>query len=181
MDDALKLDYLNGLLCENERARVEEHLAGCPDCRRELDDLQVIRISLAGLPRPAAPNAWVVTARDRLRETSSCPQWTSLSRIPACGRTNIFHYVLIAAGVTAVAGLLIWLVMGGMIEGWFPGLSTAALGISNPRAARTVDIVALIFSLHSLLFIPSIIENLYQLVCRRERRVPPGTMIGIYG
>ena len=177
MDDHIKLDYLNGLLSENERNRVEKHLAGCPDCCKEFDDLRVIRASLAGLPRFAAPEAWGTAAKARLREASARAPQPLPSRIPFRVRTDIFQYALIAAGVTAAAGLFVWLFVGGVIQRLLPGLSTADLGISDPRAARTVEIVALVLSLHALLLIPSIIENIYQLVRRRGRRAPPATTI----
>lgn len=179
MDDALKLDYLNGLLSKDERARVEEHLAGCPDCRRELRNLQVIRASLADLPRPAVPDAWVVTAKARLKEETSAFDFrATASPAPVRSGAKIFQYILVAAGVTAATSFFVWLVMSGTIQHWLPGLSTTAPGIANPRTARTVDIVVLIVSLHSLLFIPSIIDNLCQLIRRRGRKVSRETSIG---
>ncbi len=181
-DDTIKLDYLNGLLSGAARARMEKHLAVCPDCRRELDALRSVLDSLASLPRPVASEAWGTAAKARLREASACaPQF-----LPGCSpgrnRMDIFQYVLIAAGITASAGILFWLVAAGVIEQWFPGLSKAAYGISAPRDGRTVQIVVSILSLHALLFIPSIIENLYQLVRRRRRGrgTPPGTMIRFF-
>jgi hypothetical protein len=87
---------------------------------------------------------------------------------------------VIAAGVIAALVLLLWLVIGGTAQRWLPGLSTAALGISNPRAARTIDLVALILSLHALMFVPSIIDNIYQLVRRGGRRTRPGSSAGFF-
>ena len=67
-----------------------------------------------------------------------------------------------------------------VIGGGIGGLSTAALGIIKPRAARTVDLVALILSLHALIFVPSIIDNIYQLVRRRGRKIPRGASAGFF-
>ena len=165
LDDALKLDYLNGLLSEEDRTRFEEHLAACPGCRQEIVELRKASAAVAGLTPPSVPPAWTAAAKDRLRAKRSFPvAAVPLGRVPARGRTNVFLYGLIAAGVTAAIVLLLWLVMGGTVQRWLPGLSTAALGISDPRAGRTVGLIVWILSLHALIFVPSIIDNIYQLV-----------------
>jgi anti-sigma factor RsiW len=181
MDDALKLDYLNGLLSEKERSLFEEHLAACPGCRREIVELRKTAAAVAGLTPPPVPAAWAAAAKDRLRPKRSSLVSSVLGRpAPARRRTNVFQYGVIAAGVTAALGLLLWLVMGGTVQRWLPGLSTTALGISDPRAARTVDLVALILSLHALMFVPSIIDNIYQLVRRGGRRTRSGSSAGFF-
>jgi hypothetical protein len=63
--------------------------------------------------------------------------------------------------------------MGGTVQRWLPGLSAAGLGITEPRAVRTVSLVTWILSLHALLFVPSIIDNIYRLVRREGRRSRP--------
>ena len=177
--DALKLDYLNGLLSEKERILFEEHLAACPGCRGEIVELRKTAAVVAGLTLPSVPAAWTAAAKDRLRAKRSFPAAAvPLGPVPAGRRTNVFLYGLIAAGVTAALVLLFWLVMGGTAQRWLPGLSAAALGISEPRAARTVDLVTWILSLHALLFVPSIIDNIYQLVRRGGLRSHPGSSAG---
>ncbi len=170
-DDALKLDYLNGLLPEKDRVRFEEHLAVCPGCRREISELRNTLAAIAGVARPSVPDAWTAAAKDRLRtERSSSVSTVPVRPTAVRRRTNVFQYALISAGVTAALVLLSWLVMGGTVERWFPALTSAALGISDPRTARMVDLVALVLSLHALMFVPSIIDNIYQLLQRSGRR-----------
>jgi anti-sigma factor RsiW len=181
LDDALKLDYLNGMLSEKERILFEEHLAACPRCRREMVELRKTAAAVAGLTRPSVPAAWTAAAKDRLRAKRPSPGSQVPARpAPARRRTNVFQYGVIAAGVTAALVLLLWLVMGGTVQRWLPGLSTAALGISEPRAARIIDLVALILSLHALMFVPLIIDNIYQLVRRGGRRTHPGPSAGFF-
>jgi anti-sigma factor RsiW len=164
-DDALKLDYLNGSLSENDRVRFEEHLAACPECRREIDGLRHTAAAVAGLTPPSVPDAWADAAKDLLQTKESSLIAPIPERpAPLRRRTNIFLYALISAGVTAVLVLLSWLVMGGTVQRWLPGLSTAALGITEPRVARIIDLAAMILSFCSLLFVPSIIDNIYLLV-----------------
>lgn len=170
LDDALKLDYLNGLLSEKDRIRFEEHLAACPGCRREIDGLRNTAAAVADLTPPSVPTAWTAAAKDRLRmKVSSLIASAPVGPAPVRRRTNIFLYALISAGVTAALVLLSWLVMGGAVQRWFPGLSTAALGITETRTARTVDLAAMILSLYSLMFVPSIIDNIYLIVRKGSR------------
>ncbi len=171
-DDALKLDYLNALLSGKDRVRFEDHLAACPDCRREIEGLRQTAAAVADLTPPSVPDAWTAAAKDLLRtKRSSIVAPIPERPAPKRRRTNIFLYALISAGVTAVLGFLSWLVLGGTVQRWIPGLSTAALGITDPRAARTVDLLATILSLYSLMLVPSIIDNIYLLV-RKSGRSP---------
>ena len=172
LDDALKLNYLNGLLSENDRNRFEEHLAACPKCRREIDGLRNTADAVAGLTPPTVPAAWTAAAKDNLRAKGSSPVDALPSRsAPIRRRTNIFLYTLISAGVTAVLVLLAWLVLGGTVQRWLPGLSTAALGITELRTARIIDLAAMILSLYSLMLVPSIIDNIYLLVWKSSRKI----------
>jgi anti-sigma factor RsiW len=174
-DDARKLDYLNGLLAEKERALFEEHLSVCPECRREIVELRTTAAAVAGLTPPAVPEAWTAAAKERLRvKGSSSVAAAPLSQARGRRRTDVSLYAAITAAVIAGLTFLFWLVLGGTVQRWLPGLSTAALGIAEPSAARTVNLVLWIVSLHSLLFVPSIIDNIYRLVERGGRRETPG-------
>ncbi|HEV8600941.1 MAG TPA: zf-HC2 domain-containing protein [Gemmatimonadales bacterium] len=57
-------DFLDGRLAEPERTRLAEHLAGCAQCRAELEALKWLKLEVLGqLPRDAVPPA--LTARVR--------------------------------------------------------------------------------------------------------------------
>jgi anti-sigma factor RsiW len=171
LDDALKLDYLNGTLSERERTVFEGHLAACPGCRLEIVELRKTAAVLAGLMSPPVPAAWAAAAKDRLRAESYSPvPLVPSSPAPTRRRTNVIQYAVIAAGAIAGLVLLFRLVLGGTVQRWLPGLSTAALGISEPRAARTLELVTWIVSLHALMLGPSIIDNIYLLMRRGGRR-----------
>ena len=174
MDDTRKLDYLNGFLSARERTLFEVHLAACPECRREIVELRKTADAVAGLTSPSVPQDWAFAAKERLRAKGSLPAAADPLR-PASirRRTNVFQYAVITAGVTGGLVLLIELVMGGPARSWLPDLS-AALGISGPSAARTAGLVVWILSLHALLFVPSIIDNIYWLVRRGGRRSRTG-------
>ncbi len=171
LDDALKVDYLNGSLSENDRVRFEEHLATCTDCRREIEGLRQTAAAVADLTPPSVPDAWTEAAKGLLRtKESSLIAPIPERSAPVRRKTNIFLYALISAGVIAVLVFLSWLVFGGTVQRLLPGLSTAALGITEPQAARAVDFLVTILSLCSLILVPSIIDNIYLLVRRSSRR-----------
>lgn len=185
-DDAIKLDYINGLLSEKERIHFEEHLATCSGCRQEIAELRETVDAVKGMASPSVPAAWTATAKDRLRAkrtspSAAIPAFPAIPAVltPVRRRTNLFQYALISATVFAAVGFLSWLVLGGAVQSWLPGLSTAALGISEPRAARIVDLVALILSLHALMFVPSIIDNIYQLMQKGSRKTQAGSSAGL--
>ena len=48
-------DYVDGLLSEEERGRLERHVAECPVCRAELEGLQSLVAQAGALPRSVAP------------------------------------------------------------------------------------------------------------------------------
>ena len=58
---------LDGALDTGERARVEAHLAGCPDCRRELDGLRATTGLLARVERARAPVGFVDRVMTQVR------------------------------------------------------------------------------------------------------------------
>jgi len=174
-DDAAKLDYLNGTLSERERTAFEEHLVACPGCRLEIVHLRTTAIAVRGLTLPAVPADWTDAAKERLRARRASVIPAVPSRPAPRGRwTDVSAYAL--TGASAIAGLVLVfrLVMGGMIQRWLPGLSAAALGISEPGAARTAELVAWIVSLHALVLLPSVIDSLYVLVWGSGRRKHPG-------
>lgn len=180
-DDALKWDFLNGLLSPQDRILFEEHLAACPGCRGEIEELRKTAAAVAALTPPSVPTAWVAAVKDRLRAKKPS-SGVAIPPIPAPARlrTHVLRYAVVTVGVAAGLVLLFWLAEEGVVQRWLPGLSAAGLGIMKPRAARTVDLVAWILSLHALLFVPSIIDNICRLKRRGGRRPHRGSRAGLF-
>jgi hypothetical protein len=65
--------YLEADLAPGERARIEEHLAGCPECRREYLELRHTVDLLRGLPEPEPPLDLAGRVIARLREGEGRP------------------------------------------------------------------------------------------------------------
>jgi anti-sigma factor RsiW len=174
LDDALKLDYLNGTISEKGRTRFEKHLDACPACRREIAGLQGTAAEVAGLTPPSVPGPWTTAAKARLRKKASSAGVIAKDTVLVRRRTNVFLYAAIAAGFVGGLVLLFGPVLGAAAGSWIADLS-AALGISGLRSARTAGLVFGILSLHTLLFVPSIIDNVYRLVRRGGRRNRPAS------
>lgn len=52
--------YLDGQLPEQRRRRLEEHLAGCPACERELDGLRSVIEAVKSLPQAPVPRSFAI-------------------------------------------------------------------------------------------------------------------------
>lgn len=69
--------YADGALKSGLLLSVEDHISGCADCRRELEEIRMIGTTLSNIPREAAPLELI----DRiLREHSDEPAWVTLGR-----------------------------------------------------------------------------------------------------
>jgi anti-sigma factor RsiW len=49
-------DFVDGRLAEADRQDVEQHLAGCPDCRRSVEQLRALVDQAAALPKEIPPS-----------------------------------------------------------------------------------------------------------------------------
>ena len=65
--------YLEGGLDEDQRRRIDEHLAGCPGCRAAVDQFQAV-IGLAGRLTAADVASVDPLVRDRLFNTLRLPR-----------------------------------------------------------------------------------------------------------
>ncbi len=113
--EEMLIAYARGDVHAGERARVEDHVAGCPQCRAALDGYQRILAELARPLPPAPPIHWGAY-RAELRE--------KLERRRARRRTVWAEFIRPAPALVA-AGLLAVLVYAGL-----PGL---------PRERGTLD------------------------------------------
>lgn len=111
--------YVNGSLGESERQQVDQHLAACVDCRRELDELARLRSELTALYR-AEPGASSRTARRVLEDVAR----DAAARRMSTGRKSSLEHVdqwfrslflprwvptLAAVLLLAQTGLLLWI------------------------------------------------------------------------
>ena len=122
--------YLNGTLSGEEHRQVAQHLDGCAQCRRELDECNELREALGRMyaaqpaPSPALlhrvmarvererPHSWVGRIEERLRSLLAAPWAPSFA----------------LALIVAQAGLLVW---------------TFQRGESRPREIATRSVPAL--------------------------------------
>jgi hypothetical protein len=98
----LTIDYLKDGLDAPTRREIDEHLAGCPACRREMDELGAVWTSLGRLPAPP-PHA-DLAARFRRSLGSADRTVVPLARPVARRRGPLVQAV--AAGIILAVGLL---------------------------------------------------------------------------
>ncbi|MGF7186218.1 hypothetical protein GGQ84_002312 [Desulfitispora alkaliphila] len=90
--------YIDGVLSEDERLDIEDHLASCVSCQEELEDLQAIINMTKTLPPVEPP----LEFRSQLKE--------KLNREAGKGRTDNKHKYMPVVGLLAVACLMLFVV-----------------------------------------------------------------------
>ena len=99
-------DHVDGSLDPALAARVEEHLAACPRCRAEVDDLRSLLAATAALPRSLDPghDLWPGIARRLEPRTTAAAGSPSLR--PSSGRPRWWLQAVAALLLLAVGGLM---------------------------------------------------------------------------
>ncbi len=93
-------DYLYGTLTSEERASLEEHLAGCPDCKRMLEEERRLDTHLEVLPEFEPSSSFYDSFREKLRTERS-----------TASRRRLLRRVLVPAGLAAALVLIFSLVI----------------------------------------------------------------------
>ncbi|MEE8167024.1 MAG: anti-sigma factor, partial [Myxococcota bacterium] len=119
-------DYLEGDLPLDERARVDAHLDGCPECAQEVNEmLQTIRL-LHLLPEPETPPMIAANVMRRIRAGETEPGW--FERIGRALGSVLEPSFVLPASAIAVAALVVMVVQ----EPDF----VSRLSIAGPRAVE---------------------------------------------
>lgn len=96
-------DVLDGRLAAEDRARAEEHLAGCAECRGLLEDLRWVRQMTAQegsrMVVPDRMRAAIVEALDREDQSPQAP--VGAARPPRLGWRPLLAFVVVLAAVAA--------------------------------------------------------------------------------
>jgi hypothetical protein len=99
--------YLDGEVTEKERKLIESHLASCPSCASELEDLRRVVGLVAALPREAVPEGFVQNTIERLPAPRT-PAGEGLRRFFLQPRWAFTSGALAAAALIFVAMSLIY-------------------------------------------------------------------------
>ncbi|MDD5628252.1 MAG: anti-sigma factor [Elusimicrobia bacterium] len=69
--------YLDGVLSDAERGRVEAHLKGCAECRAGLEELRQVSALVRGLPQKPLPAGFLRRLESRRRTPERAEGWAS--------------------------------------------------------------------------------------------------------
>jgi hypothetical protein len=110
---------LGGLEPE-EAAEVRRHLASCPGCQKELEEIETVRHSLEAAPPPAAPPVYLKdeilsrvraeglssSIKEEPEESSSLEEQTGSSRTSRFNRFKNLRIILPSVAAAAVVGIV---------------------------------------------------------------------------
>ena len=97
--------YVEGLAGHAERAAVDSHLAVCPSCRAEIEDLQAFHRSLPPAVRPRPLRLWLPLAAGILVAAAAFWVWSTPHRAPGLVASTLAAGKLeIPASVLALRG-----------------------------------------------------------------------------
>jgi len=92
-------DFVDGLLPERDRSRLEAHLTGCDSCRRDLAALQAMLDDAAALPTEIDPSKDLWSAvKSQIGEERSVPSRLSFFNRPKYVLAAAALFVLVTAG-----------------------------------------------------------------------------------
>ncbi len=92
-------DFVDGILPEGDRSRLEAHLTGCDSCRRDLAALQALLDDAADLPSEIDPSKDLWTAiRSQIGQERSAPSRLSFFNRPKYVLAAAALFVLVTAG-----------------------------------------------------------------------------------
>ena len=78
----LMTDYLEGALSEADRARFEDHIAGCDGCRAYLEQLRATRQVAGRLASEPVPESLQELARDDEHWVAAAPRTSISAPVP---------------------------------------------------------------------------------------------------
>ncbi len=128
--------YVTGTLSEHERQEVDRHLATCPDCQTELEDLRMLagQVRAANL-ESAVPDTFRATLA-RIRE-SERPRQTRVLEVARNGLRALFSPTWVPAAVLALilvqSGMLVW-----MSQRSTAGGEISSRGLQSPATRLTL-------------------------------------------
>jgi Putative zinc-finger len=122
--------YIDGELSSAERAELERHVPGCPECQEALGELRRVHDLLAALPMPKAPRSFALPLDTRLpaRPGQPAPQQTATRR----SRAGLIQW---AGAIAATIGL--FLLLGSVATGLL-GFNSKQFAASSEKSDTTL-------------------------------------------
>jgi hypothetical protein len=118
--------YIDGELSAAERAELERHVPGCPECQEALGELRRVHDLLAALPMPKAPRAFALPLDTRLPARPAIQQTA-----PRRSRAGLIQWT---GAIAATIGL--FLLLGSIATGLL-GFNSKQFAASSGRNSDT--------------------------------------------
>jgi len=122
--------YVDGEVQGSETTEIEDHLTGCPECRREVSAQEGLKAAVRRAGPALAPIELRESVREKLRDAEGPPgRWDSFLRNPA------------GVGLAAAAvGAAVWFLAGGLTHPVVPRSTLLEDGISLALHGRQLPL-----------------------------------------
>jgi hypothetical protein len=122
--------YIDGELSAAERAELERHIPGCPECQEALGELRRVHDLLAALPMPKAPRSFALPLD--IRPPAHPAQPATQQTAPRRSRASLIQWT---GAIAATIGL--FLLLSGVVTGVLGFNSTQFAASSGGRNSDT--------------------------------------------
>ncbi len=99
-------DYLDGLLSDEQKATVDNHIAGCENCRSDLEELKRLTEILGEIESPDPSREYFHNLSDRIESRTSASERSDSSDSSVANQRGSHHILKVLIRLAAVITLL---------------------------------------------------------------------------
>lgn len=168
IDEPTLNEYLEGALDARQVERVDEHVAGCEQCRDRLGRQTGLLAELADLPREAEParDLWARISRQIGSGAPTGADVIPISRGPA----RLRHRITLSLGQLLAAGVVLALLSGAGVWATLSRAPERGLAVGVPTAPETAVSVAALNDYEQAAF------DLREVLTRGKELLDPATV-----
>jgi hypothetical protein len=175
-DEIIKIDFINNTINKKKKKDFEKHLKRCPFCLQEIEELSVLVPPLSNIKGPPVPDSVLKSTMERFHKERlgliALPEKKQRLTIRKWGFLFYSFTAFLVMGIFVILTYILNLSsVHQFLSSHFGSLLVKLrefMGIQQNGEVFYLKSATLFLSLLSLLFLPSIIENIYLLLKKKN-------------